>query len=50
MKNRKYFVFFLIAIALAIVICITTFCYWEIINPLRDDPYYDEPLPDDLFY
>lgn len=50
MKERKKLIlFFVVSTVIAVLIGITSFCYWEIINPLREEPYYQEALPDDLF-
>lgn len=49
MKNRNLIVFFVISIVLTIVICVTAFYYLEIVNPYREEPIYQEDLPDDLF-
>lgn len=49
MKDRNILVFFVLSILLALVICFVSFCYWEIIDPIKDDPYYEEPIPNNWF-
>lgn len=49
MKDKKMLLFFILSMVFTIIILFLSFFYWEVVEPIRNDPYYEEPIPDNFF-